>query len=103
MDLPYGIKPVLTGTKLLKERKADLVLGSRDLPESEISCLTAGAGIAKTFFEIVNSFPAGITDTPMQAERLPRQAADDIFPDHHRFAFDVEVLFLARRKVTGLN
>lgn len=103
VDLPYGIKPVLTGTKLLKERKADLVLGSRDLPESE-DILSYGRSrkIAKNVFsKIVNFFfRLGITDTQCGLKGFSRQAADDIFSriTTDGFAFDVEVLFLARRK-----
>lgn len=103
VDLPYGVEPVLTGTKLLMETNTDIVLGSRDLPESE-DILSYGRNrkIAKSVFsKIVNLFfRLGITDTQCGLKGFSRKAAKDIFSQvtTEGFAFDVEVLFLARWK-----
>jgi len=100
VDLPYGIKPVLSGVKVLMETDVDIVLGSRDLPESEdILSYDRRRKLAKSVFsKIVNIFfRLGITDTQCGMKGFSRKAAEDIFSQvtTDGFGFDVEVLFLA--------
>jgi dolichyl-phosphate beta-glucosyltransferase len=103
VDLPYGVEPILAGLGIMREGAVDLVLGSRDLAEShDILSYDLKRKIAKKGFNlVVNSLLGlGIKDTQCGLKGFRREVAVDIFNQVTRddFSFDVEVLFLAKRK-----
>lgn len=103
VDLPYGLDPILIGIEILNRDSVDIILGSRDLAEShDILSYDLKRKIAKKGFNmIVNWFlRLGIKDTQCGLKGFRREVALDIFSQVSRedFSFDVEVLFLAKRK-----
>lgn len=81
----------------------DLVIGSRDVPESRVevhqSFLREGMG--KVFNRLARLFSfGGIHDSQCGFKCFRREAARDLFARQklHGFAFDAEILYLAQKK-----
>ena len=103
VDLPYGLEPIYQGMEILATDNIDMILGSRDLVESQdILSYDLKRKITKRGFSlIVNSLlRLDIKDTQCGLKGFKKVAAQDIFTQLTRndFSFDVEVLYLARRK-----
>jgi dolichyl-phosphate beta-glucosyltransferase len=97
--------PIEELEKLLPEaeRGADVVIGSRALPESDVQVRQnrLREGMGKIFNVFVRLFVLrGIKDTQCGFKLFKREAALDIFPRLalRGFSFDVEALYLARRR-----
>lgn len=101
-DLPYELSSLIEGCQLIQTQKCDVVFGARDLAES--------ANVAKrrvmrtvatyVFREVVrNLISRKVTDTQCGLKVFSRRAARAIFgrTTINGFAFDAEVVFLARR------
>jgi dolichyl-phosphate beta-glucosyltransferase len=101
-DLPYELSSLIEGCDLIQSQKCDVVFGARDLAES--------ANVAKrrvmrtvatyVFREVVrNLISRKVTDTQCGLKVFSRRAARAIFgrTTIDGFAFDAEVVFLARR------
>lgn len=85
------------------ERGADIVVGSRALPDSDIQVRQSRLreGMGKLFNVLVRLFVLrGIKDTQCGFKLFRREAALDIFPRLKLcgFSFDVEALYLARKR-----
>lgn len=83
-------------------QQADVAIGSRDLPESnvEVSQRWYREALGKLFNKVVQRFSVrGIHDTQCGFKLFRAAAARDIFRACHinGFAFDVEALYLARK------
>jgi dolichyl-phosphate beta-glucosyltransferase len=101
-DLSTPIEEVEKLLPLL-DRNFDIVIGSRALPESDIRIRQSRfrEGMGKTFNFFVRLLVLrGIKDTQCGFKLFRREAARDIFPriKTHGFSFDVEALFVARRR-----
>lgn len=103
VDLPYGLEPIFKGLELIDKQGFDIVLGSRDLPESKgISFYNWKRKIFGKIFSLLANFilSLGISDTQCGLKGFKREVAKTIFSQLTRndFSFDVEVLYLARKK-----
>jgi len=96
-DLPFGINPILEGYELIKKENCDLILGKR----SSNSWQGWKRKLASRIFSfLVNKlFSLGIFDTQCGLKGFKREVAKKIFEKSKikRFAFDVEILHLAKK------
>jgi len=102
VDLPFGAEPVLSMYNTLKHEQSAVCIGDRNLPESvyysEIPKVRKAAGFA--FSRFISLFILkGHYDTQCGLKGFKRNAAKSIFSrvSISGFAFDVEVLLIARR------
>lgn len=101
-DLPYELSSLIEGCDLIQSDQCDVVFGARDLAES--TCV-AKRRVMRTiatyvFREVVrNLISRKVTDTQCGLKIFSRRAARAIFgrTTIDGFAFDAEVVFLARR------
>lgn len=101
VDLPYGLAPIFEGLRLMARERVDVVLGSRDLAESEdIRSYSLKRKITKKAFSLIVNLllGIGISDTQCGLKGFRTPVAKDIFGRLTRsdFSFDVEVLYLAK-------
>ena len=85
----------------MRQRKADVVIGSRVLGarENRVSMRWHRRLIGRTYFALCTTLVPGIQDMACGAKLFTREAARDLFSRQKidRFAFDIEVLSLAQR------
>ena len=101
-DLPYELSSLMEGCRLIQSQACDVVFGARDLAES--ACV-AKRRVLRTvatyvFREVVrNLISRKVADTQCGLKVFSRRAARSIFgrTTIDGFAFDAEVVFLARR------
>lgn len=101
-DLPYELSSLIEGCDLIQSQTCDVVFGARDLAES---AFVAKRRVMRTvatyvFREVVrNLISRKVTDTQCGLKVFSRRAARSIFgrTTIDGFAFDAEVVFLARR------
>jgi dolichyl-phosphate beta-glucosyltransferase len=101
-DLPYELGALRSGFEQIRARQCDVVFGARDLKESECRVVRAAARRASTrvFAQIVKHLISGeATDTQCGLKLFSRRAGLEIFARTtiRGFAFDVEVVLLARQ------
>lgn len=103
LDDADGSSPIVELERLDAAIKggADLVIGSRNMPESGTLVTTAHhrKHMGNTFNAIVQGLLLpGIRDTQCGFKLFKREVAQDIFAvaTQHGFAFDVEILYVAR-------
>lgn len=101
IDLSYGLGPVLSGMRRMMTSDADLMLGSRDLPESQdvVPYSIPRKVTKKVFSFLVNRvLGLGITDTQCGLKGFRKAVAKELFSRSviDDFCFDVEILYLAR-------
>ncbi|MBI5759966.1 MAG: glycosyltransferase [Planctomycetales bacterium] len=101
-DLPYELSSLIEGCDLIQSQKCDVVFGARDLAESTIVAKRRVMRTVATyvFREVVrNLISRKVTDTQCGLKVFSRRAARAIFgrTTIDGFAFDAEVVFLARR------
>ncbi len=85
----------------MRQRPADIVIGSRVLGarENNVTMQWHRRLIGRVYFFLCTSLVPGISDMACGAKLFTRAAARDLFSRQtiDRFAFDIEVLSLARR------
>jgi dolichyl-phosphate beta-glucosyltransferase len=99
-DLPYGLGPLDEAINVLRERRADAVIGDRTLPGSSYRSstmrrtLSTAAGLA---FRVLGG--SSLRDTQCGFKAFGGDVADAIFSAARTngFAIDIEVLFLLGR------
>ena len=101
-DIPYGTECFLKALKTLKNLGCDVVIGSRDLPESwDQARVRWIRKIASSLFSIiVNIFlHINIKDSQCGFKGFTAKSAQQIFSHLtiHGFAFDVEIFILAKQ------
>ncbi len=102
-DLSYPVENITTMLQDLRRNGCDVVIGSRALPESHIDVRPPlrryVAGRVYSFL-VRLLLMKGIPDTQCGLKGFSREAAHDLFSrlTLNRFAFDVELLFLAHKK-----
>lgn len=101
-DLPYKLGFLLSAMQIFRSHSCDMVIGARDLPESEnrsgISLFRNFGG--KIFSNIVNKlFKLDIKDTQCGFKGFTKSAAIELFSKSRLkgYAFDVEILLLAKQ------
>ena len=99
-----GATPIEEIERLFREMEtgADVAIGSRALfsQDTEVTTVWYRKLMGRTFNAIVNIFVLpGINDTQCGFKMFTRKVAHHIFPriKSHRYAFDVEMLYLARK------
>lgn len=102
-DLPYRLDALEKSAKIMADDGADIVLGARDLPESEtVIGYGSSRRMASRIFSWLVSMLAvrGIPDTQCGFKCFSRKAAQDIFSriTITGFGFDPEVLHIAQRR-----
>ena len=105
LDDADGASPIEEVTRLMSaiDAGADIAIGSRNKPgdETVVNALTHRKHIGNTFNFIVQSLLLkGIHDTQCGFKLFKRSVAMDLFSIArlNRYAFDVEILYLARLK-----
>jgi dolichyl-phosphate beta-glucosyltransferase len=102
-DLPYDLEALEWFLGALKDEGYDLAIGARDVPGSRFSVRrSAVRRLASDIFTwIVRNYAVkGIPDTQCGFKGFQRRVALDLFQRGRidRYAFDVELVFLARRR-----
>jgi dolichyl-phosphate beta-glucosyltransferase len=102
-DLPYGLDLIPSLIADLDDNRFDLVVGSRDArPDRERSPQRFLRRAASRAFStlVAHSLATGVSDTQCGLKAFRRPAARDLFERSRidGFAFDVEILFLARAR-----
>lgn len=101
-DVPFGLAPIDRALRLFEEG-ADVVLGDRGLPESvyHVKQSLARRAASHAFTLLVSRvIVPGIRDTQCGFKGFRGEVAEDLFSRVRldRFAFDVEVVYLARER-----
>ena len=101
-DLPYDLEALKRFLVALEAEGYDLAIGARDLPGSRFSARRSPIRrlASDTFTWIVRNYAVkGIPDTQCGFKGFRRQVAVDLFRRGRidRYAFDVELVFLASR------
>ncbi|WP_373270239.1 dolichyl-phosphate beta-glucosyltransferase [Aneurinibacillus sp. REN35] len=101
-DLPYPLTSIHEALAVFYTRKADIVLGARDLYEgkSDIPYPLSRKVASAMFSRFINAvLGLGIPDTQCGFKGFTRAAARTIFPQLtiQGFGFDFEMLFLGRK------
>lgn len=84
----------------MTETKADVVIGSRVNPDAEIVTMsTLRRLIGRTYHALCSPLVPGLNDTACGCKLFTAEATRELFSRQtiERFAFDIEILFLARR------
>jgi dolichyl-phosphate beta-glucosyltransferase len=100
IDLPYGTTPVMLMENLIRVRGFHMVIGDRTFPQSRYDTeLSLGRRIASAVFSRVTStiITGGFFDTQCGLKGFRGDIADVLFSLQkvERFAFDVELIYLA--------
>lgn len=101
-DLPYELGCLLTAAEVFRDSGCHLVIGARDLPQSKDR---SGMGLSrrmagKAFSFLVNAMVGiDVKDSQCGFKGFTGEAAERLFSRAHLdgYAFDVEILHLARR------
>jgi dolichyl-phosphate beta-glucosyltransferase len=106
-DLPFGLEPISAVLRLL-EQTADIVIGWRDPVQSVAVARPSWVRrLASGFFTVVVSrlIVPGVSDTQCGLKGFRRDAAQVLFSRSriNRFAFDVELMVLARARGLTLS
>ena len=101
-DIPYGTECFLTALRRLKNPGCDMVIGSRELPESwdQARVRLIRKISSRLFSIIVNIFlHINIKDSQCGFKGFTAKSAQQIFSHLtiHGFAFDVEIFILAKQ------
>jgi len=102
-DLPYDLKALDPFLAALEDGGYDLAIGARDLPGSRFTVRNSALRrlASDVFTWIVRNYAVrGIPDTQCGFKGFRRDVALDLFRRGRidRYAFDVELVFLARRR-----
>ena len=100
IDVPYGASPVLLIETLIRTRGFHMVIGDRTFPQSRYETeLSFGRRAASSVFSFITStlVTGGFFDTQCGLKGFRGDIADALFGLQRveRFAFDVELLWLA--------
>jgi glycosyltransferase involved in cell wall biosynthesis len=100
IDLPYGTDPILLVENLIRTRGFHLVIGDRTFRQSRYEThLSFGRRLASNVFSTVTAtlVTGGFFDTQCGLKGLRGDVAHALFSLQHveRFAFDVELIYLA--------
>ncbi len=101
-DLPYDLAALRSGYEQIRSQQCEVVFGARDLPGSEcrVTRTRARRITTRVFAQMVKRLISGeVTDTQCGLKLFSRRAALEIFgrTTIRGFAFDVEVVLLARQ------
>lgn len=100
VDLPYELDLIPTIAAIIRERGFHVVIGDRSLPESRyITELTSARRVASALFTafVGTMVTGGFFDTQCGLKGVRGDVAEEIFRLQRldRFAFDVELVYLA--------
>ena len=100
VDLPYGTTPIMLMTGLVRDRGFHMVIGDRTFPQSQYeSELSFGRRVASAVFSRITStlVTGGFFDTQCGLKGFRGDVAEALFglQTVDRFAFDVELIYLA--------
>jgi glycosyltransferase involved in cell wall biosynthesis len=100
VDVPYGTTPILLMETLIRERGFHMVIGDRTFPQSRYETeLSAPRRIASAMFSQITAtlVTGGFFDTQCGLKGFRGDIADALFALQRvdRFAFDVELIYLA--------
>ncbi len=100
VDVPYGTTPIMLMEKLIRTRGFHVVIGDRTFPQSRYETeLTVGRRLASSVFSRITStlVTGGFFDTQCGLKGFRGDVADALFGMQRiqRFAFDVELIYLA--------
>ncbi len=100
IDLPYGTASILLVESLIRTRKLHIVIGDRTFPQSRYAAdLPAARRLAsRAFSQLTATFvTGGFFDTQCGLKGFRGDVADALFglQKLERFAFDVELIYLA--------
>jgi len=100
VDLPYGTAPIRLVNALIRARGFHMVIGDRTFPQSRYETeLPLGRRLASTVFSRITAtlVTGGFFDTQCGLKGFRGDVADALFSLQrvNRFAFDVELIYLA--------
>jgi hypothetical protein len=100
VDIPYGTTPVMLVESLIRERGFHMVIGDRTFPQSRYETeLGPGRRLASALFSKVTAtlVTGGFFDTQCGLKGFRGDIAEELFglQSIERFAFDVELIYLA--------
>ena len=100
IDVPYGTTPVMLMASLIRERGFHMVIGDRTFPQSRYETeLPLGRRLASAVFSRITTtiVTGGFFDTQCGLKGFRGDVADALFQLQRvdRFAFDVELIYLA--------
>lgn len=100
VDLPYGTTPVMLVETLIRSRGFHVVIGDRTFPQSRYETeLSVGRRAASAVFSMITAtlVTGGFFDTQCGLKGFRGDVADALFSIQRidRFAFDVELLYIA--------
>jgi dolichyl-phosphate beta-glucosyltransferase len=100
IDVPYGAEPIFLIEALIRTRRFHVVIGDRTFPQSRYETeLPLGRRIASSVFSFITAtlVTGGFFDTQCGLKGFRGDIADSLFGLQRveRFAFDVELLYLA--------
>lgn len=101
-DLPFGLSSLIEAYSWIQRRQCDIVFGARNINgSSEVTSRRLSRRVSSAAFRRIVSLMISreITDTQCGLKVFCREAAQAIFSQTtiDGFAFDVEVVYLARR------
>ncbi|GAB6166771.1 hypothetical protein JCM19992_27710 [Thermostilla marina] len=101
-DLPYDMQAMIDGYRLIDSAETDIIFGARDVPGAELEAARRLSRrlATRVFRSIVQLLVSGdVGDTQCGLKLFRRRAAVDIFSRAviDGFAFDTEIVLLARR------
>jgi glycosyltransferase involved in cell wall biosynthesis len=100
IDLPYGTTPIMLIESLVRARGFHMVIGDRTFPQSRYETeLSFGRRMASAVFSRITNVivTGGFFDTQCGLKGFRGDVADELFALQtvDRFAFDVELIYLA--------
>lgn len=100
VDLPYGTTPIMVVENLIRRRGFHVVIGDRTFPQSRYETeLSLGRRIASGVFSYITAMvvTGGFFDTQCGLKGFRGDVAEALFGLQRveRFAFDVELIYLA--------
>lgn len=100
IDVPYGTTPIMLMETLIRTRGFHMVIGDRTFPQSRYETeLPLGRRLASAVFSRITStlVTGGFFDTQCGLKGFRGDVADELFrlQSVERFAFDVELIYLA--------
>ena len=100
IDIPYGTTPIMLVESLIRARGFHMVIGDRTFPQSRYDTeLSLGRRMASAFFSKVTAtlVTGGFFDTQCGLKGFRGDIAEALFglQSVERFAFDVELIYLA--------
>lgn len=100
IDIPYGTTPIMLVESLIRSRGFHMVIGDRTFPQSRYETeLSLGRRMASALFSKVTAtlVTGGFFDTQCGMKGFRGDVAEELFglQSVERFAFDVELIYLA--------